>query len=101
MQLKPTYFFFSKNVIPIVRYEIMLISGFNHSEGLGKYLGALPNHGKVKRKNFKNIVEKMNSRLPGWKAQCLSMEGRVNLTKSVLGAMATYSECNDPFINLQ
>lgn len=51
--------------MPAVREEILITGGFNQGAGLGKYLGALPNHGKRKRHNFKNISEKMNSKLAG------------------------------------
>lgn len=63
----------SKNL----RNEIIEVIGISAASGTGRYLGSLPNHGKVKRDNFKCIQGKMQSKLSGWKGQCLSMAGRV------------------------
>ncbi|RYR04937.1 hypothetical protein Ahy_B06g084751 [Arachis hypogaea] len=57
---------------------------------LGRYLGAmLTNHRRGKDK-FKNVVERMQSKLKGWKMNCLSLAGRITLTKSVLSPMTNF-----------
>lgn len=58
MDLK--YIWREYNVYKLVRGAILEASGFSHVDGLGKYLGALPHHGKQKRHGFKDVIEKMN-----------------------------------------
>lgn len=86
-----TNVFFSMNVATNIRDSFISRSGFSPASGLGKYLGALPFHGKAKRSNFKGVIQRMNSKLAGWKSFCLSMAGRVTLAKSVRGSMVSYA----------
>lgn len=83
--------FFSKNMNPNVRYSIVERSGFTLADGIGRYLGALFPNGRRKKNNFKGIINRMGSKLAGWKAQCLSMVGRVVLAQFALGSMASFA----------
>ncbi|MCI18769.1 putative ribonuclease H protein, partial [Trifolium medium] len=54
------------------------------------YLG-IPALGRAPRRNdFQYLVEKVKSKLAGWKAQQLSLAGRIILAKSVIQAIPTY-----------
>ena len=64
--------------------------GFAKIKNMGKYLGAEIIQGRVNRCTFKYTVEKMKSKLTGWKAKKLSLAGRVTLANSVLQAMPLY-----------
>lgn len=57
---------------------------------LGFYLGMPTINGRVTRTTFQHIIEKFDKRLAGWKSHCLSLAGRVTLTKSVLSTLPLY-----------
>lgn len=61
---------------------------------IGKYLGFPLLSGRVKYSDFSYIVDKINSRLAGWKRKLLSRAGPVTLAKSVLTSMPVYSMHN-------
>lgn len=85
-----TNMFFSINVAVGTINEIAQCTGFSISHSIGKYLGVFYHGGKGKKDNSKGIIEKMDSKLAGWKSQCLSMADQITLAKSVLGYMACY-----------
>lgn len=58
-----TAIFFSRNVNQNTRDAIIDLSGFSVAQGLGKYLGSLPNIGRSKKQGFKGIVDRMRSQL--------------------------------------
>ena len=82
--------YFSPNVEPEVRGDLCNILGFNFTPNLGKYLGfPLKQHGSSTH-DFNFIVEKVQSKLFGWKAHLLSMAGRLVLSQSVTSAIPSY-----------
>nr|KYP72231.1 Putative ribonuclease H protein At1g65750 family [Cajanus cajan] len=82
-----TRIFFSNNVGHVVRNEISSAFGFQRTNDLGKYLGIPTHHSRVNRVTYQGIIDKINSRLSGWKEKNLSFAGRLTLTKSVLQAL--------------
>ena len=50
----------------------------------GKYLGMPILHKCVNKKTFRVVLERVSSRLTGWKVYMLSFVGRLTLTKAVL-----------------
>ncbi|KAL7226194.1 hypothetical protein ACSBR1_021345 [Camellia fascicularis] len=48
-------------------------------------------HGRVNRRHFNDIIERMQKRLAGWKTSVLSMAGRATLIKSVSAAIPSYT----------
>lgn len=82
-----TQIFFSKSTEQQLRDEILQHTGFSQAPSLGRYLGANLSRGRSSRGHFKHIIDKIQSKLGGWKNQCLSMAGRVTLTKSVLSSI--------------
>lgn len=88
--VQKTNVFFSRNVESSRREELLCKSGFSAASGLGRYLGAIPCVGRSKKDSYKDIVQRMSSKLAGWKSSCLSMARRVTLAHSVLGAMSYY-----------
>ncbi|KAF7845080.1 ribonuclease H [Senna tora] len=63
---------------------------FKRSQEVGKYLGAEIIHGRKTRVKFNHIVDKIQNRLAGWKANCLSFAGRATLVQSVCASMPLY-----------
>lgn len=49
---------FSSNVPSNIRNEIGEINGYLVAAGIGKHLGSLLHHGKIKKDGFKGIVDK-------------------------------------------
>ncbi|KAL4307123.1 uncharacterized protein LOC107605009 [Arachis ipaensis] len=81
---------FSSNVKKGEKEAICKKCNYQEKSCLGRYLGAmLTNHRRGKDK-FKNVVERMQSKLKGWKMNCLSLAGRITLTKSVLSPMTNF-----------
>ncbi|CAN1129038.1 Putative ribonuclease H protein At1g65750 [Linum perenne] len=60
------------------------------TQDLGRYLGVPVLHGRVKRSTYEFILERMDKKLAGWKANNLSLAGRVTLASSVLNAIPSY-----------
>jgi len=85
-----TNMFFSKNVSRGMREVLVQLSRFRKTHSLGKYLG-VPLLGRAPRKeDFQYIIDQLNSKLAGWKANHLSFAGRVTLVKSVIEAVPIY-----------
>ena len=74
-----SHVFFSPNVSSEVRAELCDILGFRFTPSLGKYLGFPIKHSVVPQ-DFGFIIERVQSRLAGWKANLFSFAGRLILT---------------------
>lgn len=57
------------------------------TDDLGKYLWVPILHKKVNRDTFRYIIDRVDQRLSSWKANNLSMAGRVSFIKSVLQSL--------------
>jgi len=53
-------------------------------------LGANIDPRRTTRGKFNHIIEKIQGKLSGWKHQCLSLAGRLTLSKSVLSSIPYY-----------
>lgn len=84
----------SRNIRRTKLAKFESIVEFQHTYNIGKYLGFPLLAGRVKNSDFAYILDKMNSRLAGWKGKLLSRAGRVTLAKSVLSSMPIYSMQN-------
>ncbi|GAU48589.1 hypothetical protein TSUD_405790 [Trifolium subterraneum] len=85
-----TQIFFSKNVDEQVKNDIVQHTGYTPVNGFDKYLGANIASGRTTRGKFNHIIGKIQNRLSGWKHQCLSLAGRLTLTKSDLSFIPYY-----------
>ncbi|OMO86377.1 reverse transcriptase [Corchorus capsularis] len=65
--------------------------GFRKVNNLGVYLGHPTLVAKAKKGDFLPVIDKIRSKLSGWKAHNLSITGRCTLIQSVSSAMADYS----------
>ncbi|CAI0429274.1 unnamed protein product [Linum tenue] len=61
------------------------------TQDLGRYLGVPVLHGRITKQTYKYIMDKIDQRLAGWKADNLSLAGRVTLAMSVLNALPSYA----------
>ena len=46
--------------------------------------------GRTSREHFSHIVNKIQTKLSGWKQHCLSLAGRITLCNSVLSSIPYY-----------
>ncbi|CAA7032614.1 unnamed protein product [Microthlaspi erraticum] len=68
-----------------------LESGIKSTRALGKYLGLPVLQKRINKDTFGDILEKVSSRLAGWKRRCLSFAGRLTLTKGVLSTIPIHT----------
>jgi hypothetical protein len=91
-----TSIMFSKNVCSQLREELVLLSGFNETPSLGKYLG-VPLVGRApRRSDYNYLINQVKSKLSAWKAKQLSFAGRVTLLKAVIEAIPIYPMMTAP-----
>ncbi|KAL0005698.1 hypothetical protein SO802_013259 [Lithocarpus litseifolius] len=82
--------FFSPNVDPEEREALSSILGFNSTTNLGKYLGFPIKHPGRQGHDFGSILDRVKKKLAGWKANLLSMAGRMILIQASSSAIPSY-----------
>ncbi|XP_038973123.1 uncharacterized protein LOC120105099 [Phoenix dactylifera] len=73
-----------------VRREIRGILGMRELEGALDYLGVPITGRRLRVTECSSLVQRVQSRLEGWRASSLSMMGRLTLVRSVLCSMPVY-----------
>jgi hypothetical protein len=80
----------SRNVDHGLRMRLIQRSGFRVTNDFGKYLG-VPLIGRApRRQDFQYLIDQVSVKLAAWKANQLSLAGRLTLAKSVIEAVPTY-----------
>ena len=82
--------YFSPNVSQDSRADFCEVLGFNSTPNLGKYLGFPLKHSGSTSRDFNFIIERVQVKLQGRKANMLSMAGRVILSQSVISTIPSY-----------
>ncbi|KAK9990873.1 hypothetical protein SO802_025858 [Lithocarpus litseifolius] len=82
--------YFSPNTPNSMKENIYETLGIHATTCLGKYLGFPLRHKGVGRNQYNFIVERMITKLSGWKTKFLSCAGRSVLVKSVMEAILSY-----------
>lgn len=90
MHFSKSSLFFSKNVSAEMKGIIKRIAGMKILAKIGKYLGFPFVEDRRPRNKINYIVDRVKSKLAGWKTNCLSMAGKVILAKFVLSAIPLY-----------
>ena len=83
--------FFSPNVDPVQRDIFSGILGFRSTPNLGKYLGFPLKHPGDRSHDFGFILDRVKKKLAGWKANLLSMAGRVVLIHASSSTIPNYA----------
>lgn len=91
VSLEKSKIFFSDNVHQDLAKLISDESGIQSTRELGKYLGMPILHKRINKDTFGEVLERMSSRLAGWKGRFLSFAGRLTLTKSVLASLPVHA----------
>ena len=71
--------FFSKRGGSSMKNNICSILGYGRTNRLEKYLGIQVQHGRVDRETHAALLDKVLTRLSGWKSKFLSLAGRATL----------------------
>ena len=66
------------------------VLGIRSTPNLGKYLGFPLKHPRSTSRDFNFVLERVQNKLQGWKANLLSMVGRITLLQSALSAVPSY-----------
>jgi len=91
VSLEKSKIFFSDNVSRDLATLISNESGIKATKDLGKYLGMPVLHKRINKDTFGDVVERVASRLAGWRCRFLSLAGRITLTKSVLSSIPVHT----------
>lgn len=82
--------YLSPNVSQSTRADLSEVLGFSSTNNLGKYLGFPLKHPGSTSQDFNFIIERVQAKLQGWKANMLSMARRVILSQAVISAIPSY-----------
>ena len=91
VSVEKTRIYFSKNVCHARSLDIANEFGFTITGDLGKYLSVPLQYKQASSKFFSHITDKIMRTRSAWKANSLSLAGRLTLCSSVLNAMPTYA----------
>lgn len=90
VSLPKSKIFFSQNVARERGEQISREGGIASTRELEKYLGMPILQKRINKDTFGEVLQKVASRLAGWKKQTLSLAGRVTLTKAVLSSIPVH-----------
>lgn len=82
--------FFSPNVNVDTRQSLCDILGFHSVPNLGKHLGFPIKHSGTKNKDLNFVLDRVRQKLAGWKANLLSLGGRVVLIQASTSTIPAY-----------
>ena len=82
--------FFSPNVEPDQREALSNLLGFTPTSNLGKYLGFPLKHPSNRRQDFSFVLDRVKKKLASWKANLVSMAGRMVLIQSSSSIIPAY-----------
>lgn len=81
----------SRNFTTQLGQSLSNILNIPSATNLGKYLGVPSIQMRVTKSTYKAVLDKVQHRLQGWKARCLSLAARVTLIKAVTSAIPPYA----------
>ena len=90
MSVAKSWVYFSPNVDPNQREVFSDILGFTQTSNFGKYLGFPLKHRGNRRQDFSFVLDRVKKTLVSWKANLLSMVGRVVLIQSSSATIPDY-----------
>ena len=83
--------YFSPNIDSDDREAFSDMLGFHQTDCLGKYLGFPIKHQGNNNQDFDFVLDRVKSKLAGWKANLLSMAGRAVLIQASSSAVPAYT----------
>ncbi|GKV52575.1 hypothetical protein SLEP1_g59152 [Rubroshorea leprosula] len=91
LNLNKSKLFLSPNIQSVVANSFSAKCNIPLSANLGKYLGVPILHKRKTGSDYRFILEKIQSKLAGWKKSLLSLAGRKTLIQSVTSAIPCYT----------
>ena len=85
-----SWVFFCPNVDIDTRESLCDILGFRYTPNLGRYLGFPIKHRGANNHDLNFILDRIKQKLAGWKANLLSLAGRVVLIQASTSTIPTY-----------
>ncbi|KAK4604705.1 hypothetical protein RGQ29_012964, partial [Quercus rubra] len=82
--------YFSPNISTNLKEKVCNNLGIQATSNLGKYLGFPLKHRRATQGQFNFVVEKVLTKLVGWKTKFLSFAKRTMLVNSVMNAIPNY-----------
>ncbi|CAA7038892.1 unnamed protein product [Microthlaspi erraticum] len=82
VSLDKSKIFFSDNVSRELSSVVSAESGIQATRELGRYLGVPILQRRINKETFGTVLERMSSKLAGWKGRMLSLAGRITLSKA-------------------
>lgn len=90
VSLEKSRIYASKGVTAIRKEKITRLTNIQFTNRLGKYLGLKIFHGRPRKEDFEDVLERVSSKLASWKGRLLNKPGRWTLTNAVLNAIPSY-----------
>lgn len=96
-----SHFYTSKNLQPVKRDFIQSTTGIPYTSSFCKYLGFPVKDGTLNSLDYHFILEKIQNKLQGWKANLLSFARRKTIIQgSSLPIVNYYAQCVDLLVAL-
>lgn len=83
--------YFSPNVDMASREDMCNLLGFRSTPSLRKYLGIPIKHSSPSNQDFNFMLDRVEQKLAGWKANLLSMASRTTLIQASLSTIPIYT----------
>ncbi|CAL1354280.1 unnamed protein product [Linum trigynum] len=83
--------FFSKNVTHARSSELSAALDIPTTMNLGRYLGVPVIHDRISKATYVDLIDRIDTRLAGWKANTMSLAARITLVQSVLASLPAYT----------
>ncbi|GLT67469.1 hypothetical protein SLA2020_397770 [Shorea laevis] len=90
VNLEKSKILFSCNTQATTKREVCNILKISETDYLGKYLGIPITPKRISKVDCNFIIDKVRTKLSGWKANMLSLAGRITLVSSVLSSIPNY-----------
>lgn len=91
VNLHKSKLFVSPNISRNKAHRLSNSCGIAHTNDLGKYLGVPILHSTANKDQFKHILDRVQSRLAGWKSNTLMLAGRATLIQASSTTIPNYA----------
>lgn len=91
VNLQKSQVYFSTNVDRAKAEDLAGLAGIKQVHNMGSYLGVPSIQGRVKKDSYAYILDRVNSKLDGWKMKFLSFAGRQIMAQTILNTIPYYS----------
>lgn len=83
--------FISPNILEVEAERLSVKMGIPRRKEIGKYLGHFIVQDDKNKDRHKELLQRVHSKVDGWKLNCLSKARRITLAQSVLGSLPIFN----------